>query len=296
MKLASQNSIYTDYVYVLNSTCWHQLNIHPRPLVELPITAAKSIDTVLCDIDDTITTDGCLTASAYNALEQLHSGGIRVIPITGRPAGWCDLIARLWPVHAVVGENGAFYMRYDHRQRKMHHHFWADESSRARNRRVLDVLAAKIITEVPGCALASDQPYRVADLAIDFCEDVPALSEAAVNQIVTLFEAAGARAKVSSIHVNGWFGDYDKLTMTATMTQQLFGQPLSVMQHNMLFIGDSANDAPMFGYFDHSVGVANVRAQQHRITTLPKYICENEAGKGFAEMVSRLLALKGVLP
>lgn len=270
----------------------YPLNTQLKPLNQLPITVAKSIDTVLCDIDDTITTDGRLSASAYSAVEQLQSHGIRVIPITGRPAGWCDLIARLWPVHAVVGENGAFYMRYDHNHRNMHHHFWADVPTRARNRQELDTLARKIIKEVPGCALASDQPYRVADLAIDFCEDVTPLPEDAVNQIVTLFEDAGAHAKVSSIHVNGWFGDYDKLTMTATMTRQLFGQPLSAMQNHMLFIGDSANDAPMFEFFDHSVGVANVRAQQHRIKKLPKYICENESGEGFAEMVNRLLALK----
>jgi HAD superfamily hydrolase (TIGR01484 family) len=270
----------------------YPLNTQLKPLNQLPITVAKSIDTVLCDIDDTITTDGRLSASAYSALEQLQSHSIRVIPITGRPAGWCDLIARLWPVHAVVGENGAFYMCYDHHHRNMHHHFWADVPTRARNRQALDILARKIIKEVPGCALASDQPYRVADLAIDFCEDVTPLPEDAVNQIVTLFEDAGAHAKVSSIHVNGWFGDYDKLTMTATMTRQLFGQPLSAMQNHMLFIGDSANDAPMFEFFDHSVGVANVRAQQHRIKKLPKYICENESGEGFAEMVNRLLALK----
>jgi hypothetical protein len=274
----------------------HPLNTQLKPLNRFPITVAKSIDAVLCDIDDTITTDGRLSASAYSALEQLQSHGIRVIPITGRPAGWCDLIARLWPVYAVVGENGAFYMRYDHHRRNMHHDFWADEPTRARNRQALDTLAHKIIKEVPGCALASDQPYRVADLAIDFCEDVKPLSEDAVNQIVMLFEDAGAHAKVSSIHVNGWFGDYDKLTMTATMTRQLFGQTLSAMQNQMLFIGDSANDAPMFEFFDHLVGVANVRTQQHRIKTLPKYICDNESGEGFAEMVSRLLALKNPQP
>ena len=68
---------------------------------------------VLTDIDDTVTTDGRLPAKSYDALERLQNAGLAVIPITGRPAGWCDMIARFWPVDAVVGENGAFYFSYD---------------------------------------------------------------------------------------------------------------------------------------------------------------------------------------
>ena len=62
---------------------------------------------VFLDIDDTLTTDGRLTAEAYRALEALAAGGLLTVPITGRPAGWCDHIARMWPVNGVVGENGA---------------------------------------------------------------------------------------------------------------------------------------------------------------------------------------------
>lgn len=73
---------------------------------------------VFADIDDTLTTDGRLTAEAYAALASLHAAEFLVVPITGRPAGWCDHIARMWPVDAVVGENGAFWMRYDGASRK----------------------------------------------------------------------------------------------------------------------------------------------------------------------------------
>lgn len=263
-----------------------------KPLIEFPSSAARQIEYLFCDIDDTVTTQGRLTAAAYQAMEDLAGDGIQVIPITGRPAGWCDHIARMWPVHAVVGENGAFYLRYDHTARKMRQRDWADPATRVANRQRLDALAGRILAAVPGCALASDQPYRVADLAIDFCEDVPALPEAAVNQIVALFEAAGAKAKVSSIHVNGWFGDYDKLSMTRWLAEDLFGEPLQQMQRQSLFIGDSANDAPLFSFFKQSVGVANVVAQLHRMATPPAYVCQREAGEGFEEMARHLLALR----
>ena len=78
-----------------------------KPLAQFPQAQRARIRSVLCDIDDTLTTDGHLTAAAYAALERLQHAGMRVVPITGRPAGWCDHIARMWPVDAVVGENGA---------------------------------------------------------------------------------------------------------------------------------------------------------------------------------------------
>src|SRR5829696_6023970 len=143
-----------------------------RSLSELGYRQASNVRIVLTDIDDTLTTRGRLTAAAYAALEELQSSGVAVVPVTGRPAGWCDLIARFWPVDGVVGENGAFYFRYDHGAKAMHRRFFAGEAERADNRRRLDALAEKILAAVPGAALAADQPYRIADLAIDVCEDV----------------------------------------------------------------------------------------------------------------------------
>ncbi len=262
------------------------------PLKQIPTPTAANIEYVLCDIDDTVTTEGRLTAQAYGAMQELHDAGIDVIPITGRPAGWCDHIARMWPVTAVVGENGAFFMHYDHSARKMQQQFWTDPVTREANRQRLDTLAKTILAEVPGCALASDQPYRIADLAIDFCEDVEPLPESAIEAIVALFAHAGATAKVSSIHVNGWFGHYDKLTMTRRLFEEVLGQPLEQLQEKALFIGDSPNDAPMFDFFKHSVGVANVQDQAHRLTHLPKFVCQARGGAGFAEMANALLTAR----
>ena len=247
---------------------------------------------VLTDIDDTLTTHGRLPAAAYAALERLEAAGFKVIPITGRPAGWCDLIARFWPVDAIVGENGALYMRYDRAAKKMHRRFFQSEAERATARARLSALADKILRDVPGCALASDQQYRECDLAVDFCEDVPPLPQSAIDRIVALFEAAGATAKVSSIHVNGWFGHWDKLSMTRVLFDEVYGLQLDAMRDQVVFAGDSPNDAPMFGYFPCSVGVANVRPFLDRIAARPAFITESEGGGGFVELAEALIAAR----
>ena len=263
-----------------------------RALSELPDHLARSVRVVLSDIDDTLTTDGQLPAAAYMALERLHDAGLIVIPITGRPAGWCDLIARLWPVDAIVGENGALYFAYDRDARIMRQHYWANAEERAANRRKLDQLMSEILTAVPGAGVASDQPYRVADLAIDFCEDVERLPDAEVDRIVGLFHAAGAQAKVSSIHVNGWFGAYDKLTMTRTVLDREFGIDLDAERDTIVFAGDSPNDEPMFRHFPLSVGVANIRDFLHRIEAKPAYVTQARSGSGFVELANRLLEVR----
>ena len=181
-----------------------------KPIASFPEEAASRIVCILTDVDDTLTTGGRLSAASYTALEKLHGAGIAVVPVTGRPAGWCDMIARFWPVAGVIGENGAFYFRHDPVAHRMVRKFIATDAERAANRRRLVALGERILAEVPGSAISADQLYREADLAIDFCEDVPPLPHAAVEKIVAMFESAGGVAKISSIHVNGWFSGYEQ--------------------------------------------------------------------------------------
>jgi HAD superfamily hydrolase (TIGR01484 family) len=265
-----------------------------RPLSGIPVETLRAARGVLTDIDDTLTTEGRLTAAAYAALERLQQAGLRVIPVTGRPAGWCDHIARMWPVDAVVGENGAFWMRFDAAARKLRTVHVADPSLRAGRRRDLDALAQRILAEVPGCAPASDQFCRLADLAIDFCEDVAPLPREAVERIVALMEAAGLKAKVSSIHVNGWFGDYDKLSTARRMLAEEFGADLAQPGEaaRWLFVGDSPNDAPMFGFFPNAVGVANVAGFAGRMPAWPAWVARSRSGEGFVELAELLLAAR----
>ena len=261
----------------------------PAPLAILPAAVRMRVRFVLTDIDDTLTTAGALTAAAYSALERLSRAGLHVIPVTGRPAGWCDMIARFWPVDAVVGENGAFYFRYDRVRRAMTRRFWLADKERAAAREHLDRLAAQILAAVPGAAIAADQPYRVADLAIDYCEDCGPLPPQAVARIVELMQEAGAQAKVSSIHINGWFGDWDKLAMTQRLFGEAYGLDLAARNEPVAFIGDSPNDELMFGCFRESVAVANIRPFLTQLRHRPAYIANGEAGTGFVEFAGMLL-------
>lgn len=256
-----------------------------KPLAELRGT--ERLRGLLFDIDDTLTSEGRLTARAYQALERLQQAGRLAIAVTGRPAGWCDHIARMWPVDAVVGENGAFYFRYE--KGKLHKRFHDPDAVRADKRARLTAIAGRILAAVPGCALASDQPYREADLAIDYCEDVTPLPLEAAERIAALMREAGLTAKISSIHVNGWFGGYDKLAMTKVLFAEKFGISLDAANGDYAFAGDSPNDAPMFAYFENSIGVANIARFAGRLPAQPKYVTQAQAGAGFSELVAHLL-------
>ena len=262
-----------------------------KPFSDCPPQTLAGIRGVFTDIDDTVSSEGRLTADAYGALEALKQAGLMVIPVTGRPAGWCDHIARFWPVDAVVGENGAFWMWLDD---KLKTRFVQSEAERAEGRRRLEAVRADVMAEVPGAGIASDQAYRYADLAVDFCEDVPRLPRAAIERIVAIFQRHGAEAKVSSIHVNGWFGQYDKLSTTRAMMRELFAVDIDAKgeRERWIFCGDSPNDAPMFGYFPNAVGVANVRDLADAMAHLPAWVTEARSGEGFVEMARALIGAR----
>ncbi len=262
----------------------------PRALGDLTSERMRRVSCVFTDIDDTLTTRGDLTAEAYSAMQRLSRAGLRVVPITGRPAGWCDHIARMWPVSAVVGENGAFYFFRD--SARLQKRYLQSEQQRRHSRVRLDELRDLILDNVAGAGVASDQEYRVADLAIDFCEDVAPLGAADIERILAYARDAGATAKVSSIHVNMWFGDFNKLHMTKIMCAELFGETLDEDLERYIYVGDSPNDAPMFEYFPLSIGVANVSEFAHSLSAAPKFITRHACGAGFCEVADRLLAAK----
>ena len=247
----------------------------------------KNVRYLFTDIDDTISTEGKITQQAYDALWRAHDAGLVIVPVTGRPAGWCDHIARMWPVDGVIGENGGFYMRMT--DQGLQRVFRYDDVARTGFRQRLQQIREEILLKVPGCGIASDQAYREYDLAIDFCEDVKPLTVDDVAEIVRIFESHGATAKISSIHVNGWFGDFDKLTMAKQYAQDVFGVSLIEENDCFAFCGDSPNDEPMFAYFKHSFGVANVRQFLPQMKSPPATITQSEAGAGFTEVVDAIL-------
>ncbi|MEQ1569802.1 MAG: HAD-IIB family hydrolase [Myxococcota bacterium] len=259
-----------------------------KPLSALDAAACTGLRGVLCDIDDTLTWEGKLVPAAFLALEALRSAGLRVVPVTGRPGGWVDHLARMWPVDGVVGENGGLWFHLDAGGR-MVRRFAQDPDVRRRNRERLDELAGLILDRVPGAALASDQAYRDLDLAVDFCEDVAPLPRAAIDAIVEQFRAAGATSKVSSIHVNGWFGAFDKLAGCTAFVRERWGEDLAADRDRWLYVGDSPNDEPMFAFFPLSVGVANVARFVDRMRHLPRFVTPSNGGHGFAELAEVVL-------
>lgn len=260
-----------------------------QPLNIISRETLKGVRVVLADIDDTLTTDGRLTAEAYDAIERLERTGIAVAPVTGRPAGWCDHIARMWPVAGVIGENGALYFSYDPNARSMRRVYAQNAATRAANRQRLEALATEILAAVPGAAISADQFTREVDLAIDFCEDVPALNDTEISRIVERFEAAGARAKVSSIHVNGWFGDHDKLTMAKRFLTEILSIDPATENETIVYIGDSPNDEPMWAFFELGVGVANANRFRTQLTAPPSYVASRDGGGGFTEFADMLI-------
>ena len=263
-----------------------------EPVRNLTKASARHLLGIFFDIDDTFSTRGRIPSVAYQTLWDLTAAGLKAVPITGRPAGWCDHIARMWPVDGVVGENGAFYFWMDETAGRLKQRFLDSDAQRKANRLKLQSLADDILAAVPGAGIASDQRYREADLAIDFCEDVAPLGRADVDRICALFERSGATCKVSSIHVNGWFGQYSKLEMTRMFVHEVWGLDLDQNRDRFVFCGDSPNDEPMFEFFPLSVGVKNVLVFSDRMEHLPAYVTSLESGEGFAELGRTILNLR----
>jgi hydroxymethylpyrimidine pyrophosphatase-like HAD family hydrolase len=149
-------------------------------------------------------------------------------------------------------------------------------------------LRQKIESAFQGCEFASDQDYREYDLAVDFCEDVAPWPESEVDRLVKFCEDQGAIAKISSIHVNTWFGRYTKIDGIKKFLDHS-GKELNLPHFDeLIFVGDSPNDEPMFHAFPLSVGVANLRPFLPKIKNPPKFMTTAEAGSGFSELAEFL--------
>ncbi len=257
-----------------------------QPFAAFPPERLREIRFVLTDVDDTLTSGARLSAATYRALERLAAAGLTVIPVTAAPAGWCDVMARMWPVAAVIGENGGLCFRPRPDGGAPERHTWAAEAEGARDRQRLLDLAAAIAADVPGSRLAPDQRYRETTLAFD-------REGGDAEAIRARLAAAGARTTVNSLWVLGWFGDFDKLVMARRMLRELFALDITAAADAVLYVGDSPNDEPMFGFFDNSVGVATVARYLDRLAAPPKWVTEGGGGAGFVEIAEALLAARG---
>ncbi len=264
-----------------------------KPISQIPAADLVRVTGVFTDVDDTLTSSGRLTAETYGALQALIEAGLRVVPVTGGPAGWCDHMARAWGVDAVIGEGGAFYFRRDGVSGKLTKRFWFNEEEKRSRRQMMKCAREALLSELPGVRLAPDQSYRELDLAIDLynAKGTP-LPQDLHDDIMAILRRRGMTTKKSSIHINAYFGDYDKLAMAKLMVKELWGEDLAATRKQWLFIGDSVNDAGMFEFFPLAVGVANVRAIVGELPVPPAYVTSKKGGSGFAQMARALLAAR----
>lgn len=259
-----------------------------RLLRDWPLAHRRGVRGVLTDIDDTLTTEGRITPDAFDALGRLRSAGLAVIAITGRPVGWSEPFAWAWPVDAIVAENGAVALLRGDRPGALHKRYRQAPALRRRNFERMQQVARRIEREVPGARLAQDSPGRETDIAVDHSEFVR-LEPRRIAEVVALMRSEGMNATVSSIHINGWYGEHNKLTGARWIVHELFACDLDKELDAWVYVGDSTNDVLMFAHFPHSIGVANLRRFEPQLKHLPRYITQGERGAGFAEVAAAIL-------
>jgi HAD superfamily hydrolase (TIGR01484 family) len=257
------------------------------PLSEWPLAARRALVGVFTDIDDTLTTEGAISAEALAALADLRAAGLHRVAITGRPVGWSEPFANVWPVDAIVAENGAVAL-LPLPGGGLEKRYQQDAPTRERNFARMQAVLERIEREIPGARRATDSAGRECDIAIDHSE-FTRLDDAKIAAVVALMESEGMHATVSSIHVNGWYGGHNKLEGARWIVRELWGRRLDDEMPRWAYVGDSTNDALMFEHFDNSIGVANVRRFEAALSHLPRYVASQERGAGFAEAAAAVL-------
>ena len=270
-----------------------------RPLHLWPASERSRIAGVFTDIDDTLTTDGSITPDALQALAQLKAAGLHVIAITGRPVGWCEPFAATWPVDAIVAENGAVALVPDkslsesglqpspNMRRPLSKLYQQTAGTRATNQARMQQIGTRVMFDVPGVFITRDGDGRETDLAFDYHEHAR-LSPATVQRVVGLLQGYGMHTTVSSIHIHGCFGDFNKWQGANWIVRELLQRDLAEELDHWVFVGDSGNDQAMFEHFTHSAGVANIRRFEDQLKHLPRYITPSERGAGFAEVAEAI--------
>ena len=261
-----------------------------QPLSEWPLAARQGLIGVFTDIDDTLTTEGAISADALQALSDLRAAGLHRIAITGRPVGWSAPFAAAWPVDAIVAENGAVAL-VPSADGGLARRYQQDAATRARNFARMQAVLERIEREIPGARRATDSAGRECDIAIDHSEFAH-LDEAAIARVVAVMRDEGLNATVSSIHVNGWFGAHSKLSGANWIVRRLLGRDLDAERDDWIYVGDSTNDELMFASFPLSVGVANIVDFADRLKQWPAYVTAFDRGRGFVEVAESLLAAR----
>ncbi len=171
-------------------------------------------------------------------------------------------MARMWPVDGVIAENGGVFIARSGEGR-VSRSFWHTESERVVASLRLAAMERAVKTQVPSAAVADDQPFRLTSIAF---ARPPQASEA--DAILAALTKSGANGTCNNLWVLGWIGDYDKLSMSCRVLSDVYGIDPQAARSQVAYCGDSENDAPMFGHFEHTIGMSTVR--EALLTALPE--------------------------
>lgn len=258
---------------------------------ELTALRLARVRAFLTDFDGTLTTDGELRAETLGALEELRDAGLPAIIVTGRPAGFGEMMARTLPVHGAISENGGCWAFRHPKTGRLEKGYAEKPAERIRNRKKLEAAVAEVLAEVPGARLSTDSPYTEVDLAIDYNEEVK-LGQGGAARIEQACRARGLRAVRSSVHVNAWVGRFDKLSTSKRYLAEQLGIDGRGATSSCIYLGDSLNDAPMFKAFALSIGVGNVRDVWEKLEHRPRFVTAAREGQGAVEVLRALAAAR----
>lgn len=260
-----------------------------RELDSLTEGEVASIAYVLTDVDDTITTNGKLHPEGLEALWKLHDSGLKVICVTGGSAGWGDTYLRQWPIEAVLSESGALCL---YRKDGVIRHYVHPSIKKDGYAQRVKELIERVLLLVPEAKLSSDQFARIYDIAFDHGSEPPYLNKDQIARVVAICQDLGAGTAVSSIHINAWFGEFDKRRGTEAFFKDVYGLEGDILQKVCCYCGDAPNDQVMFSHFPLSFGVGNIRKHSKNMQWLPKFVAQHEGGAGFCEIADALLRYK----
>ncbi len=257
-------------------------------LKPLKLADLRQVEVVFTDVDGTLTTSNRLESRTQRSLERLKENGFGIVLVTGRPAGWGDCWLRTLPVDAVIAENGGICLSWDRRGR--FRKIYAEPSrARVRNRKRLLRIVRSALKQAPRAKLSTDSPYTEVDIAIDYNEEAE-LDPTQIRALEKFLRGRGVTVARSSVHLNCWIGAFDKLWMVKRFIRLQWGSTLRKEDPRFVYAGDSLNDAPIFGAFSLSVGVANVTDVLSELEQRPSFITAGREGRGFEELAAALIA------
>ena len=257
-----------------------------KPITQLDSATARLLRGILFDLDDTLLDRSELTEVAYGALHRLSEAGLTLLAVTGRPAGYGEVLVPAWPIAGLIAENGSVaVLKVDGRTQLFDE---VNVTQRRARREQLQTLVTHMKCEFPLLMPATDVHLRRCDYTFDIGE-YQHVDHEVITAVIAFARARGASTVRSSVHLHVGFDGSDKASGTLRVLSRHFGYDVTHARAQFAFIGDSENDEAAFAAFNTTIAVANLRG---RPTVNPRYATQAPRGRGFAEFVQRLLALR----